>query len=197
MKFPGKIKPKSNLVVSEDDLKTSTKTKHRSESKALKVIENELMPRFGKQSGTIMELIEMGDSDGASALIIKALVQSVVEVLPVAEDRVLDTDAKYGIHGYNMIVSQMRELLIDLKSSKDRSMLGQAMVDRTIRPAFQDVAVQIVSAFTLLQDMAKSRMEPADYKDFRKGVEEAKKGLSDYLMAQYTSVSSQVTKSLG
>lgn len=156
-----------------------------------------LQSRFGKQSGTINDMIEMGNSDGASSLIIKSLIQSLVEILPAAEKRLLDSNAKEGIYGFNALLCSTRELLGDLQALRDRSTLGQSTVDKSVRPAFMEIGVQIVTAFTLLQDSAKARMTPEDFREFRRTVEDTKKGLADYIMAQYRDVSEQVIKSLG
>lgn len=196
--------PKSDAVKQkrngEPDLEVKTKKKKTStelalldDSIALKVLNS----RFGEQSKTIVDLINMGNSDGASSLIVKALLQSLVEVLPMAEHNIRTTGATKGIYGFNTLVTSMRELLGDLQSLKDRANLGQSIVDKTVRPSYMDIAVQVVTAFTLLQDSAKSRMTGEDYREFRRDLERTKKGLSDYLMAQYNSVSEQVVKSLG
>lgn len=156
-----------------------------------------LNSRFGTQADTIVEMISMGNADGASSLIIKALVQSVCEVLPMAEHHIRESKSTKGIYGFNTLVSTVRELLGDLQVLKDKANLGQSVVDRTIRPSYMDIAAQIVSSLTIVQESAKARMSSSDYKEFRATVEQSKKGMSDYMMAQYRDVSDQVVKSLG
>ena len=80
---------------------------------------------------------------------------------------------------------------------KDKANLGQSIVDRTIRPSYMDIASQLVTSMTLVQESAKGRMDKEDFKEFRVTVEQAKKGMADYMMAQYRDVSEQVVKSLG
>ena len=221
MKFkskPGQEKPKQKLrVPASDTIKAKDKDKKGlSKSTELVVVTETnsrkvallaaaessmaveaLNSRFGLQSQTIVDMIDMGNSDGASSLIVKALLQSLVEVLPMAEHNIRQSKTTKGIYGFNTIVSSIRELLGDLQSLRDRSSLGQSIVDKTVRPSYMDIAVQVVSAFTLIQDSAKSRMDPSDFKEFRSNLDGVKKGLSDYLMAQYKDVSEQVVKSLG
>lgn len=184
------------------DLVVATET-NANRSKALALAAESSMAvealnsRFGTQAQTIIDMIDMGNSDGASSLIVKALLQSLVEVLPMAEHNIRQSKTTKGIYGFNTIVSSIRELLGDLQSLRDRSSLGQSIVDKTVRPSYMDIAVQVVSAFTLIQDSAKSRMDPSDFKEFRTNLDGVKKGLSDYLMAQYKDVSDKVVKSLG
>lgn len=152
--------------------------------------------RFGKQAQTIVEMLDMGNTDGASSLVVKSLLQSVVSLLPTAEQNVSASKGAKGIYGFNALITSTRELLGDLQAFKDRANIGQSIVDRSIRPAFQDIAVQIVQAFTILQANARDRMSKQDYEEYRKASEELKKGLGDYIMAQYKEVSSTVAKSL-
>lgn len=156
-----------------------------------------LNSRFGTQSATIVDMISMGNSDGASSLIIKALIQSVCEVLPMAEHHIRESKSTKGIYGFNTLVSTIRELLGDLQVLKDKANLGQSIVDRTIRPSYMDIASQLVTSMTLVQESAKARMSKEDFKEFRVTVESSKKGMADYMMAQYRDVSDQVVKSLG
>ena len=153
--------------------------------------------RFGMQSNTIVEMINMGNSDGAMSLIVKSLIQSVCEVLPMAEHNIRISNSTKGIYGFNTLVSTIRELLGDLQVLKDKANLGQSIVDRSIRPSYMDIAAQLVTSLTLVQESAKARMSSSDYKEFRITVEQSKKGMSDYMMAQYKDVSEQVVKSLG
>lgn len=156
-----------------------------------------LNSRFGTQADTIVEMISMGNADGASSLIIKALIQSVCEVLPMAEHHIRESKSTKGIYGFNTLVSTVRELLGDLQVLKDKANLGQSIVDRTIRPSYMDIASQLVTSMTLVQESAKARMNKEDFKEFRVTVEASKKGMADYMMAQYRDVSDQVVKSLG
>lgn len=209
MKFKTKEqRPKLRIPASDDKLKVdrvtqlllNAPTKGKKATPVL-VLDNKtdvaIQSRFGKQSNTIVDLIEMGNSDGASSLIIKSLLQSLVEILPAAEKNIVETKATKGIYAFNTLVSSTRELVGDLQAIKDRANLGQATVDRCVRPSYMEIGVQIVTAFTLIQDSGKARMSPEDFREFRATLESIKKSLADYIMAQYRDVSEQVIKSLG
>jgi hypothetical protein len=203
--------PKSDAIKTKDMDKKTGKLKTKTGTELSLVVDSRqqvalkpdsevvqiLNSRFGKQSDTIVEMINMGNADGASSLIIKALIQSVCEVLPMAEHHIRESKSTKGIYGFNTLVSTVRELLGDLQVLKDKANLGQSVVDRTIRPSYMDIAAQFVTCMTLVQDSAKARMDKNDYKEFRETVETAKQGMADYMMAQYRDVSSQVVKSLG
>jgi hypothetical protein len=181
-----KSKPRTDLVIVE-----STPDKVTLSKAHLQVLDT----RFGKQALTIVDMLDMGQTDGASSLVVKSLLQSVVALLPQAEQNVVASGGAKGIYGYNALITSTRELLGDLQSFKDRANIGQSIVDRSIRPAFQDIAVQIVQAMTLLSS-AKDRMSKSEYAEYRTQSDEIKKSLGDYIMAQYKEVSTTVSKSL-
>jgi hypothetical protein len=202
MKFPKsttdkpKLKlrvPKSDAITAKDKKTMALALTGKPSEPALEV----LTTRFGSQSATIVDLISMGNSDGATSLIVKALLQSLVEVLPMAEQHIVASKTTKGVYGFNALITSVRELLGDLQALRDRSSLGQSIVDKTVRPSYMDIAVQVVSAFTIIQDSSRARMSEEDFREHRRTIEETKKGLSDYLTAQYKSVSDQVVKSLG
>lgn len=211
MRFKTKEKPKLRIPASDSKLKVDrvsqlllnapTKGKKATPVIAPIAVDKDtqlaIQSRFGKQSDTIVDLIEMGNSDGATSLIIKSLLQSLVEILPTAEKNVIATGATKGMYAFNTLISSTRELVGDLQAIKDRSNLGQATVDRCVRPSYMEIGVQIVTAFTLIQDSGKARMTPEDFREFRATLESVKKGLGEYIMAQYRDVSEQVVKSLG
>lgn len=156
-----------------------------------------LESRFGSKSDLIVDLIETDNTDGATTLIFKTLLQSLVEVLPITEHAVRVSSGSRGVYQFNQVVSQMRELLADIQSVRDRGMLGNSVVERHVRPAFMDIAVQIVQSMTLIEESARTRMSREDFKSFRDTVvQDAKKSLANYIQRQYAEVAEAVITSL-
>lgn len=155
-----------------------------------------LRSRFGKRADAIIEMLDVGETDGAITTVQRTLLQTLVDVLPITEHAVRASSGRYGVYQFNQTISQIRELLNDIQASRDKGLLGQSIVDRCVRPAFLDVAAQIVLAFTTLNADASSRMSPEDAREYRKQVEAMKRQLADYLMNQYRSVSESVVASL-
>lgn len=151
---------------------------------------------FGEQAQTVVDMMEANNSDGATSLVTKAIIQSIVKMLPVAEQVMIKSGTTRGVYSFNSLVTSIRELLGDLKAHRDQGALGQSIVERSIRPSYMDIAVQIVTAFTLLQSSAKDRMTPEDFKEFRALIDENKSGLAGYITAQYEDVSEKVVRSL-
>lgn len=158
--------------------------------------ERALRSKFGEHADTIINMMDYGDTDGAITLTQRALLTALVSVLPVTENVVHTTGARYGVYQFNQTLSNVRELLADLQATRDKGLLGQHIVERCVRPAFLDTATQIVNAFTQLNDAAAARMEARDAQEFRALLESFKKSLADYMLVQYQNVSAEITKSL-
>lgn len=180
-------KPQKFLKSAQD------KAEDSSDPEATKKI---LRSRFGKRADAIIEMLDVGETDGAITTVQRTLLQTLVDVLPITEHAVRASSGRYGVYQFNQTISQIRELLNDIQASRDKGLLGQSIVDRCVRPAFLDVAAQIVLAFTTLNADASSRMSPEDAREYRKQVEAMKRQLADYLMNQYRSVSESVVASL-
>ena len=157
-----------------------------------------LVTLFGQRADKILSLLEdEQQTDGALTLIQRTLLQTMVDVLPVVERGVRRSRAKRGVYQLNQVVSQIRELMQDMQALKDKGQLGVSVSDRVIRPAYQDLAVQISLAFTEIENSAQSRMTSQSHRDYVSVVLlPIKRNLATYLMQQYGSVRDGVVSSL-
>lgn len=158
--------------------------------------EKVLRSRFGKKADAIIAMLDIGETDGAITTVQRTLLQTLVEVIPITEHAVRASNGRYGVYQFNQTISQIRELLNDLQATRDKGLLGQSIVDRCVRPAFLDIAGQLVLGLTNLNTAAAARMSPEDAREFRAQSEATKKQMADYLMAQYRAVSEAVVASL-
>lgn len=155
-----------------------------------------LTTRFGDKAPLIVEQLEFGISDGLQSLITRSLLQSLVNILPVAERQVSKSGAKRGVYQYNQTIGSIRELLADIQASQDRGMLGQSIVEKAVRPAFLDISVQIVTAMAEFEAFGKNNLSSEQQKDFKQLIETIKRNLATYISSQYREVSETVVQSL-
>lgn len=155
-----------------------------------------LKNRFGEKSGVIIDMLEFGETDGAVSLLSRSLLQSLVEVLPLALHQVQASRGQKGIYQLNQLTSSVREMTIDLQALRDKGMLGQRIVERTVRPAFADIGVQIVLALSTLESVARSSMQTEDFNNFRAELNRLKAGLASFIQTQYAEVSTGVITAL-
>jgi len=150
---------------------------------------------FGPRAETIVDMLEANNSDGATTLIARSLLQMLVKLLPVLERNVRRSKGQRGVYQLNQVISQVREMCNDIQASRDRANIGNTVVERFIRPAFLDIAVQITTAFVELEGQARNRMSPEDFATYKADVIlPLKKGLADYITRQYQTLQTDIVK---
>jgi hypothetical protein len=84
-----------------------------------------------------------------------------------------------------------------LQAAQDRGEIGHRIVERFIRPAFQDIGAQIVTGFAEIEAQAKNRMSDSEYQEFRKDtLEIIKRNLATYIRDVYEEQKKAVVQSL-
>lgn len=147
--------------------------------------EEQLVSIFGDYSQVIIDKLEFNDRDGAVSLIYKRMLQTLTDILPYAESAVRKTFGHRGVYQINALISSMRELMQDMQSAQDRGMMGQALVEKIIRPSYLDIAMQVVASYSNLKTDAKTRMTPDDYRLFERAVSSTQEVVGQFIMQQY------------
>jgi hypothetical protein len=152
---------------------------------------------FGPKADEIVRMLEDKDTDGAVSMIGRTLLATVVNILPILEQNVQQSRCTKGAYQFNQTVSSIRELLADLQAAQDRGEIGHRIVERFIRPAFQDIGAQIVTGFAEIEAQAKNRMSDSEYQEFRKDtLEIIKRNLATYIRDVYEEQKKAVVQSL-
>ena len=144
-----------------------------------------LRTQFGKGAEKILRLLEQDETDPAIALIYKRLLQSVVDVLPLAEMGIRNSKGVRGVHGFNMLISSLRELMVDVQSAQDRGMMGEMLVRSIVQPAFGDLAQDTVLEFSNIAADAKANMTPEEYEKFAPLLRESRARLANRMTTHY------------
>lgn len=99
---------------------------------------------LGDSAEEIQQLLESNSNDSAITLMQKRMIQTVVDLLPYAEHAVRNSKGARGVYQINSLLTSLRELMIDMQSTKDKGTLGAEMVERVVRPAFLDIGMVII-----------------------------------------------------
>lgn len=151
---------------------------------------------FGQRSDTIIAMLETTDTDGAASLVTRTLLQTLVDVLPVVERNVRRSKGARGVMPLNQVISQVRELLHDIQAYKDRDALADSLIDRHLRPAFLDLAMQMSNLMVELDNRAKANMKSGDYDKYHTTAENMRASLADFMRRQFDQLSTSVRASL-
>lgn len=151
---------------------------------------------FGERSEEMLDLIQRNDKDGAVVLIYKQLLSMMVDLMPVAESVVRRSSGTKGIYQLNMMSSQIREMLTDMQAIQDRGMLGKTLIEKSVRPAFLDIAMQIVQAMHSVQTEVLAYVPPKNHDRVKALFADNRRGIGEYIQTQYKQVSDDLVKGL-
>lgn len=144
-----------------------------------------LKTQFGRNAEQVLRLLETDDIDSAVLVLYKRMLQSVVDILPLAELGIRKTKGVRGIHGYTMVMSQLRELMVDIQAAQDRGMMGEMLVQQVLQPVFTDMAQDTVMEFATIASDAKMLMGADEYKIFREKLLESRGRLANRMNKGY------------
>lgn len=187
MKTKVATKPKRRVVEEEDDEVVNLPVP-ATRRKISKLKTKGMRSILGDSAEDIQQLLEVGEQDGATTLLYKRMLQSLVDLVPYAEHNVRKSKGARGVYQINSLMSSIRELLIDVQSNQDRGALGDSLVERVIRPVFLDIGMQIVQEYATVLGEAKDRMSPEDYKAFRTSQSESRGRIAAFIQGQYSKV---------
>ena len=106
---------------------------------------------MGDSAEEISQLLESSSNESATSMIHKRLLQSLIDTVAHAENNVRVTKGQKGVYQLNGIITSIRELLIDVQSTRDKGVLGETIVERVVRPAFLDIAMELAREHEMLK----------------------------------------------
>jgi hypothetical protein len=175
-----KKKASTDLVVVEPARK-----KKATDSNPLPNLAN-LRTIFGEDAEEMVELLESGDDDDSTvSKLNKRLIQSSINLIAQVEKGVHDSNGRYGVHSYVGLVQTIRELVIDLQSTKDRGALGVTITENILRPAFLDIGMRLMEEYAKVAHDTKDLVDDEQYKQFRRAQLESRERIASFLQDQY------------
>ncbi len=146
---------------------------------------------IGDSAETIQQLLESNANESALALMQKRLLQAVVDTLPFAEHTIRATKGAKGVYQFNSLITSIRELMIDMQSTRDKGAIGAEMVERIIRPAFLDIGMTLVQEEARLDAEIKDILGPEQARKLREVRKAALQRTADTIQAKYNEAKNQ------
>jgi hypothetical protein len=140
---------------------------------------------LGDSSEEIMQLLEVDKNESATSLIQKRLLQSLVDVLPYAEHNVRESKGQRSVYQLNSLITSLREVLIDIQSTKDKSALGEALVEKILRPLFLDLGMLLIQENAKTDGFVKDLVSPEHFKEIRKSKAESLERVAAFIQSKY------------
>lgn len=156
-----------------------------------KLDDQTLISILGEDANNIQRLLEINDADSAVSLIYKRLIQSIVDLLPITETTIRESKGQKGIYQYNKLIDSLRGLIIDMQAALDRGAMGEAVIDRILRPMFLDIASSMVIEWKKLELSAKASMDAESFEDFKKEIRESRNLLASNMENKFKEAKTQ------
>ena len=140
---------------------------------------------IGDSAEEIQQLLEANANESAISLMQKRLLQTLVDVLPYAEHAVRNSKGARGVYQLNSLVTSLREVMIDLQSTRDKGALGAELVERVIRPAFLDIGMVLVQEEARLDAEIKDVIGVSAYRQIKAARKESTLRIAQIIQERY------------
>lgn len=181
-----KKKKKKSFAIADVKLEKISKLSTKAETKSI----------IGRNAEQIHQLLESKDNENAIPLIYRKMLQSLIDVLPLAESQIRKTKAARGVYQLNTLISSVRELLVDVQASQDRGMLGQNLVEQVIKPSFGDLAQTVVREYAAISADAKANMGEKEFARFRTELLASRTRTAEAMTLQFRDIKDQTIQYL-
>lgn len=147
---------------------------------------------FGRSVPAIRRHLAGRDYGSAAITAKGALLATLVELVPLAESAVRENRAQKGIYQFNSLVSQMREVLIDLEGDKDLDGLVLNIFNECIDPKLRLLGQMLIQWNTGVKLNLRSIVPPDVYKESASMIDDQTQQLAMYVSQMATSIKQDV-----
>lgn len=183
----------------EERPKKTKKTAGKKPGTALvlpKKVKVQIEADFGKHAPKLIDMLEMDHTDGALTLLKKKLLQTSVGLLPHAERTVRESQSARGVYQFSTLVSQIREIMGDIEADRDRDLLLNIIDERVVKPAFMDMAHDIVMKHFEFRKNLEQLVKPEDVQRFNIQLKRLARELAQDMQGQYVKIREGLDKAL-
>lgn len=147
---------------------------------------------FGRSVPAIRRHLAGRDYGSAAITAKGALLATLVELVPLAESAVRENRAQKGIYQFNSLVSQMREVLIDLEGDKDLDGLVLNIFNEGIDPKLRLLGQMLIQWNTGVKLNLRSIVPQDVYKECASMVDDQTQQLAMYVSQMAASIKQDV-----
>lgn len=149
---------------------------------------------FGRTVPTIRQHLRNRDYGSAAISSKGALLATLTELIPVAEMAVRESKAQRGIYQFNSLVSQMRELLIDLEGDRDLDGLVMAICNEAIEPKLRMLGQMLVQWNSGVKRELRTYLAGDNYTDAAATIDEQTQQLAMYISQMATAIQTDIER---
>ncbi len=140
---------------------------------------------LGEAAEDIQQMLEADNNDSAMSLLQKRLLQTVVDLIPYAENNVRESKGVRGVYQINSLITSVRELMIDMQSTRDKGALGDTLVEKIVRPAFLDIGMEMVMESERMIKAIRTSTDTRTYEALKAAHDESLARLAKFVQSKY------------
>jgi hypothetical protein len=129
-------------------------------------------------------------------LLKKRLLQTSVGLLPFAEQTVRESKSARGVYQFSTLISQIREIMGDIEADRDRDLLLTVIDERVIKPAFMDMAHEIVMKHFEFRKNLEQAVRPDEVQRFNLQFKRLARELATDMQGHYFKIREGLDKAL-
>ena len=212
LRKPKKVKNADKEKSVAKTTKSSTKKVKRKAKVKQEKIEN--LPVLHRKDGTpvsntefknildesvesVYHLLEINDTDSATQLLYKRVIQSAYKMLAKIEASMEESTGTRGAYPFNAVATTLRDYITDLQASMDRGRLAEGIIDNILRPMFLEIASSVVLEISTIEKEAKLKMSESDFSDFHTNVaRQCQQRIIDVMQRAYTKAKEDTNKAM-
>lgn len=182
----------SRTSSSKDKPLTTKRVKVKKQVKDL----SSLTAHFGKDSSRVQDLISNNDSDSAIELAQKSMLKMMIGLIPIAETQYREFKNERAAYALNALVSQSRELIADIQSTKDRSLVADAIIANVIHPTFISIGQFIIDSNRYLRKDLAEVVDAKDMANVTSALDKNMRSIGQYLQQTVDMLNERIQKML-
>ena len=164
-------------------------------SKKIKRLEKD-GSQFALPAKKIQALIDDNNNDGAITLTQKALLKMMIDLIPLAEQKVRESDSTRGIYQINALVSQARELIADIQSNRDQAMIVDTIMANIIQPNMVSITQFIVDSQYQLKREIQDKVKTEHVRDVSTAIDMSARSIAAYMSEIFKVIRARLEKDL-
>lgn len=151
---------------------------------------------FGYKLDHIRTHIKNRDFQQASLTTKEAILSTLIELIPLAEASLRQSNVKNGIYQFNSLINQVRELMVDLDGERDLNQMVQSILDEAVRPVFMMLAQMIIQFNNSLKRQMRAELDDKQCKAVYPLIDEQVRELGTYVQSMFNEVQRRVDRKL-
>lgn len=144
----------------------------------------------------IYDLLEIKENEGAITLTQKAMLQTVIKMMPVAEQKYYEFMNDRAVYAFNALVTQARELIADVQAGQDKSKVLDNVLYNLIQPQIKMFANFLLGTNHQLKKEIKKLVKEKYHKELDHVIDESVKSMGSYAQEMFNDLKERLPTAL-